>query len=91
MCEEHRTVPLCCSIQITQRTDQSAYAHRTVPCVCELESVSIGSDNHMYACVNVLLLSDSSYTQYQRDPIILIKRPNKVDNSDQFLVGNITS
>ena len=59
--------------------------------IYELESVSIGINNYMYASVNVELLPGSSYTQYQRDPIILIKRPNKVDNSDQFLVGNITS
>lgn len=51
----------------------------------ELESVSIGSDNHMYASVNVEL-SDSSYTQYKLDPIIKITRPN----SRQFFESEIS-
>lgn len=51
----------------------------------ELESVSIGSDNHMYASVNVEL-SDSSYTQYKLDPIIKITRPN----SSQFFESEIS-
>ena len=50
----------------------------------ELESVSIGSDNFMYACVNVLL-SDSSYKDYKRDPIIKITRPD----GSKFLGINI--
>ena len=50
----------------------------------ELESVSIGSDNNMYACVNVLL-SDSSYKDYKRDPIIKITRPD----GSKFLGINI--
>lgn len=51
----------------------------------ELESVSIGSDNDMYACVNVLLSDSSSYTQYKRDPIIKITRPD----GSNFLGSNI--
>ena len=49
-----------------------------------LEVFAADSDNYMYACVNVLL-SDSSYTQYKRDPIIKITRPD----DRKFLGSNI--
>ena len=58
--------------------------------IYELESVSIGSDNYMYASVNVHVWDSDTHSQYKLDPIIRIKRPNKVDDSDQFLVSNIT-
>ena len=52
-------------------------------CVCELESVSIGSDNHMYASVIVKTLSVTS--TYALHPIIKITKPN----GEAFLGGSI--
>ena len=54
----------------------------------ELESVSIGVDNNMYASVNVKVLgkeTDEQYNKYRKDPIIQIMRPD----GNNFLVTNI--
>lgn len=59
--------------------------------IYELESVSIGSDNYMYASVNVHVWDSNTYSQYMLDPIIRIKRPDEANGSDQFLVSNINA
>ncbi len=50
----------------------------------ELEAVSIGSDNCMYASVNTRVTSDE-YSQYSKDAIIKIERPTAVSGSKNFL------
>lgn len=56
----------------------------------ELEAVSIGSDNYMYASVNVHLQEGAMYPNYQKDPIIKIERPTEVNGTTKFLGDNIT-
>ena len=58
----------------------------------ELESVSIGSDNHMYASVNTFVIGQgekegSDYPQYETDPIIKIERPTAIDGDKRFLIS----
>lgn len=58
----------------------------------ELESVSIGSDNHMYASVNTVVAGEytpgnSDYPQYETDPIIKIERPTDIDRDKRFLIS----
>ena len=50
----------------------------------ELESVSIGSDNHMYASVNTAV-KNSAYSQYSPDAIIRIERPTPINNDTRFM------
>lgn len=53
----------------------------------ELESVSIGSNNKMYANVNTTVTNKTTYKQYKEDAIITIERPTKAGGSTNFL-GN---
>ena len=50
----------------------------------ELESVSIGIDNHMYASVNTAV-KNSAYSQYSPDAIIRIERPTAINNDTRFM------
>lgn len=50
----------------------------------ELESVSIGIDNHMYASVNTAV-KNSAYSQYSPDAIIRIERPTAINDKTSFL------
>lgn len=58
--------------------------------VYELESVSIGTDNHMYANVNTDVKDKSKYPHYAKDAIIKIQRPQAVNGKTKFLAATIT-
>lgn len=51
----------------------------------ELESVSIGSDNCMYASVNTVVTDSEKYSKYSKDGIFKIERPTEVAGSTNFL------
>lgn len=56
----------------------------------ELESVSIGSDNCMYANVNVKVTDSDKYSKYVKDAIIKIERPEEAGGSTNFLGSYFT-
>ncbi len=58
----------------------------------ELESVSIGMDNHLYANVNTKVIDgkESIYPGFVKDAIIRIERPQAVNDNTKFLGTTIT-